>query len=46
MLVNLTHIRSKGAMHIKQILRERCGIVPVTAYKNSLRGSNCKLTIT
>jgi hypothetical protein len=27
-----THIRSKGAMHINQTLRERCGSISVTAY--------------
>ena len=31
-LANLTHIRSKGAMHIDKILRERCGNVHVTTY--------------
>jgi hypothetical protein len=33
-------------MHIDHILRERCGSVPITAYYNSRRGSNCRLTIT
>jgi hypothetical protein len=32
MLVNLTHIRSRGAMHRNQTLRERCGSVHVTSY--------------
>jgi hypothetical protein len=32
MLVNPTHIRSKGAMHRNQTLRERCGSIPVIAY--------------
>jgi hypothetical protein len=32
MLANLTHIRSRGAMHRNQTLRERCGNVPVTTY--------------
>jgi hypothetical protein len=38
MLCNLTHIRSRGAMHINQTLRERCGIVPVTTYYKSRHG--------
>jgi hypothetical protein len=32
MLANPTHIRSKGAMHRNQTLRERCGSIPVTTY--------------
>jgi hypothetical protein len=32
MLANLTHIRSKGAMHRNKNLRERCGSVPITTY--------------
>jgi hypothetical protein len=32
MLVNPTHIRSKGVMHRNQTFRERCDNVPVTTY--------------
>jgi hypothetical protein len=32
MLSNLTHIRSKGAMHINQTLKERCGNILVATY--------------
>jgi hypothetical protein len=32
MLANLTHIRSRGAMHKNQTLRDRFGNVPVTDY--------------
>jgi hypothetical protein len=42
----ITHIWSKGVMHIDQISRERCGNILDTAYDHSHCDSNCRLMIT